>query len=432
MGIGACLFFYLLVHRPELIAILFFTLTIADLNLELPGLPVKIRAIIGVILFVNIIIFKQKNSYRPFLKVPEIQGILFMISYFFLISWGTGSLDPAISKTLLLSIITVYCGYYFYTISSDNSVLKTSLYISGFICFADLVYTYLFIGSFPVQRLTTLFIPTTAASEMEGFEVNHNFFGCINGICFLVLLNDYINDKIKNKLVLILLPLNFLGVLMSTSRSSLVAVLVIALILSINSFRNAGHAKRTYKVLGLSFGIIAIAIVSFISFRSLLNLDTKFLENITMRMTEEPVAVMRKRLGYNYNIQDLDAMDWREEAAKIAYSVYEKLPLNQQIFGIGKGAYLQRNMGHNDLNPHNGILLILIETGLVGFISYTLLIASILKKSLKNKFTSMLLVMVFMIIYSIGQNEEITGATTLLFMSTLIAENENKNLMWAI
>jgi hypothetical protein len=417
--------------KTELIAILFFTLTIADLNIELPGLPIKIRAIIGVVLFIKILIYKVKTDYRPFLKIPEIQGIFFMIIYFFLISWGTSSLTTEISKTLLLSVITVYCGYYFYSIYNDYDILKISLYISGFICFADLVYTYLFIGNFPVQRITSIFMQPEIEASEDVMEINHNFFGCICGISFLVLLNDYIINRIKNKTVLILLPLNFLGVLMSTSRSTLFAILVISLILVINSFKTADHAKRTYKILGLSFGIISIAIVSFISFKSLLNLDSKFLDNITLRMTEEPVAVIRKKLGYNYNIQDLDAMDWREEAAKIAYNVYTGLPLNEQIFGIGKGAYLQRNLGHNDLNPHNGILLILLETGMVGLISYTFLISSVLRKSLRYKFTSLFLVLVFMIFYSVGQNEEITGATTFLFMSSLIGENENKTL-WRV
>ncbi|HWY35135.1 MAG TPA: hypothetical protein VNX68_10855, partial [Nitrosopumilaceae archaeon] len=320
-------------------------------------MPVKLRAIIGVVLFIRILIFKEKTNYRPFLKVPEIQGIFFIISYFFIISWGTGSLNAETSRTLLLSVITVYCGYYFYCIYGDYNILKISLYISGVICFADLVYTYVFIGSFPVQRVISLFMEADP-SDLDVMEINHNFFGCISGLCFLVLLNDYINNKVKNKIVLILLPLNFLGVLMSTSRSSLIAILIISFILVINSFKNAEHAKRTYRILGLSFGIISLIVVSFISFKSLLNLDSKFLDNITLRMTEEPVAVMRKRLGYNYNIQDLDAMDWREEAAKIAYNVYSKLSTRDQVFGIGKGAYLERNMGRNNLNPHNGILLI--------------------------------------------------------------------------
>lgn len=426
------MFLYVLVKRPELIAILFFTLTIADLNIELPGLPVKIRAIIGVILFAYILFQKNRTNYRPFILIPEIQGILCIIAYFYIISWGNDSLDPEITKTLLLSIITVYLGYHFYSMYSDYVILKISLYISGAICFADLVYTYLFIGTFPVQRILSVYLKTDAEGNFEIEEINHNFFGCICGICFLVLLNDYIINKIKNRFLLLLLPIFFIGVLMSTSRSTLFAIIVISIILVINSFKNAEHAKRTYKILTLSAAIITAAVVSFVSFKNLMNLDSKFLDNITLRMTEEPVAVIRKRLGYSYNIQDLDAMDWREEAAKIAYSVYTKLPLKDQIFGIGKGAYLKRNLGHNDLNPHNGILLILLETGLIGLISYSTLIAIILGKSLKYKFTSLFLVLVFMIFYSIGQNEEITGATTFLFMSTLIGENENKNLLRAL
>ena len=45
--LGGALFLYALILKPEIVAILFFTITIADINFELGVLPMNIRAAIG-------------------------------------------------------------------------------------------------------------------------------------------------------------------------------------------------------------------------------------------------------------------------------------------------------------------------------------------------------------------------------------------------
>ena len=47
--LGAIIYGYMLAMKPHLVAILFFTITIADVNFEMGGLPLNIRAIIGLI-----------------------------------------------------------------------------------------------------------------------------------------------------------------------------------------------------------------------------------------------------------------------------------------------------------------------------------------------------------------------------------------------
>ncbi|MCK7516494.1 MAG: hypothetical protein MZV64_01585 [Ignavibacteriales bacterium] len=158
----------------------------------------------------------------------------------------------------------------------------------------------------------------------------------------------------------------------------------------------------------------------------MLNLDAKFLEEITFRLIEEPIAVLRKNLGYSYNIYDLDALDWRGESAEIAFNVFLDLPPFQQIVGVGYGGYLQNNMGRNNLNPHNGFLLLLIEGGLAGLILYVYMVGGEMWKSILNfRFSSSLLALVFMILYCLGQNEELTSAVTFLF-----SDNHGKRNLW--
>jgi hypothetical protein len=127
-------------------------------------------------------------------------------------------------------------------------------------------------------------------------------------------------------------------------------------------------------------------------------LENAFIDNIYFRLVEEPIAVFRKYSGQSYDIQQLDAMDWRAESAAIAWQVYLHLPPLKQLFGVGIGGYLQNNLGHNELNPHNGYLYLLIESGLIGCLLYFSLVFLMIKDALqKNTISSLLLVMLFII-----------------------------------
>jgi len=168
-------------------------------------------------------------------------------------------------------------------------------------------------------------------------------------------------------------------------------------------------------------------ILSFLLFsvvKDSLNLRVDFIDRITDRLIDEPVAVFSKRLGLNYNAQALDAMEWREEASANALEAYTRLTPMEQIFGIGYWGYVVRNLGHTHLPPHNGFLLLLIENGMVGFILYFFLTFTVFRQASKwlpvsSPNTS---VIIFIFIYCIGQNGELTSGSTFLFFVTMIAQ----------
>jgi len=67
-----------------------------------------------------------------------------------------------------------------------------------------------------------------------------------------------------------------------------------------------------------------------------------------------------------------------------------------------------------------------IESGIVGLCLYMILIISILRESFRTHVSISPLVtgLIFIIIYCIGQNGELTTSTTFLFVVSLIAENK--------
>ena len=73
--------------------------------------------------------------------------------------------------------------------------------------------------------------------------------------------------------------------------------------------------------------------------------------------------MINKMMGNSYKAESMETVEWREEASNLAYNYYMNLPSNNQAMGIGYGGFLARDIGHG-FDAHNGILLLLIETGI--------------------------------------------------------------------
>ena len=323
---------------------------------------------------------------------------------------------------LFLSFITAYIGYYSFSFGQNNKYIKLGLIGASIICFSDLAYTYIYIKHFPVERIFWLISPPDP--NLDVIPDNHNFFGFVCGIGFVLLFADYIYNRLISKYLILLMPIMFLGVLMSTSRSTLLGLIIVTAMIIYIALKSPENVKRVHKITGIIGSLIAIIIILFISLQSFLQLESKFIDDITLRLTEEPIAIIQKKLGYNYNVHSLDAGDWREESASVAFDAYKHLELKEQFFGIGIGAYLQRNLAHNGLNPHNGILYLLLETGFLGLMCYLIFLSSTVYNSFKKRIISSLtFVFFYTFIYSLNQNEVLISASTLLFISGIIGEN---------
>ena len=423
------LFVYVLITKPEIIAVLFFTITIADVNFELGGLPLNARALVGLALFGRTIISKKNTGQAGFLSNAKILLIVGFTAYTFLVTAFNDLITAAFIKQSFLTLIAVYCGYFYYMKRGDMLYLKISLILAALICFLDLGYTYSAFGEFPVQRVYHMLLKVPIEYDEDGkiLEIiNHNFYGLICGTSFVVIINDFINQKSPNKLILLLLPIMFLGVLMSTSRSTLLGIIVISIVLIARELKHRERAQKAMLLITMAIGILFLSLFLFTTLQSYFTLESDFIERISQRLIDEPVAVFNKHLGMNYNANALEAMDWREEASADAFAAFMNLSSLEQIFGIGYWGFIIRDLGHTGLNPHNGFLLLLIETGMVGLLIYVILVASIIKRSLKvnNNIPPLVTTLIFIIFYCIGQNGELTSSITFLFIATLIAENE--------
>jgi hypothetical protein len=429
--LGGIFFLYLLATKPNIIALVFFTMTIASLNAEIGGLPMNIRALIGAALFMRTVVDRSNKDNPAFIANPAGLLIFVFIIYSFIITLFFNLFTAEVIKQSGLALISAYTAYYYYFEfrRKNFDFLKVCLIAGGLVCFADLAYTYAAFGTFPVQRVHHFLLKIPPIEdELDPGGINHNYFGQICGMCFIYLFSEFLNGQLKNKLTIILFPLMFLGVLMSTSRSALLAIFVICFFLMAKGLKNSEKAKKVYAISMFGIGGIFLAIFLFFTLQSFLDIDSDFIENITSRLITEPVAVMNKHLGLRYNASDLGPMDWREEASKEAYNAFLNLKFNEQVTGIGYGGYVYRNLGRG-YQPHNGILLILIEAGITGLVLYLTIVGSIIRKSLKSKTISPLVtILLFFFFYCIGQNGELTSGIAFLFIGSLIAENKYNEL----
>lgn len=425
---GAAAFFYLLVYKQEIFASVLFTLIIADVNIDIPGSPLNSRALMTLALFARIMLDRDhRNSYPAFISRPSVIFFLLYMGLTLLISYAYDLYTFDLLKVVISTVLATYCVYHFYFKVGNTFVLKAAIIASGLICFADLAYTYGVFGSFPVRRLSNLITGKEIEVDPNNILVsdsNHNFFGQICGMAFVFVFADIIKNPRAHKWEILLIPAMLLGVVMSTSRSALMSLIVVAVFIGFTSFRYQEQRKKVIRISVFMTGAALTAMLLFSTIAMSLNLDSKFVDELVNRLAEEPIAIIQKAMGQSYNVQNLGSMDWRKEAAAEAYTNYTKLELTEQVFGIGEGGYIQRNLGHG-LNTHNGVLLILIQYGMFGFLVYLLLVgAALVPAFLRKNVTASFGVILFMLLYGIGQNQEMTSVTTMLFVVHLVAENE--------
>jgi hypothetical protein len=418
---GGLFFGYALIYKPEIIAIVLFTIIIAEINVY------NLRPILTLALFVRILIDRSKKfRYPTFIFQSEVKMLVIFVIYRILVALWQNLFSYDFFKGDLDTIILTFCVYYYYFRLQNANLLKTAMIISGLICFGDLAYTYIVFGSFPIHRLYYEIGGIAQHLTEEDLDVmaNWNFFGQICGMAFVYILSDFVKNKTVNKILIWLLPVMLLGVIMSTSRSAILALLLISILIILNGVNYREQKRRLAKIGAIGFGSAFVVVLLLSTVGKYINLETRFIDDITSRLTEEPIAIMKKAMGQSYNIQNLGSMDWREESAENAYAAYMNLPLTEQVFGIGVGGFEVRNIGHG-FNAHNALLLLLIENGIIGAVIYFMIvIGTIIQSLLKKNFSPSLAVVCFILIYGLGQNRQWTGWTAFLFIYCLVAEVE--------
>lgn len=416
---------YFYIYRPEYVAMLLFSLAITNINFELPGMPLNTRALLSVLLFFRVLFDKKTISrYRSFLGNRFVQFFFLFVSYVLLNSVYQELFSFALLKEQISTLLIAFLAFHYFYFQCEYSFVGAVLILSGLVCFSDLLYTYIEYGGFPVRRIYFMFYDAleNLTEEELVYITNHNFFGQICGITFVYIFISYLKDKLKYKASLFVLPFMFLGVVMSTSRSAIFALISVSALFMFIFYMQKGKKKMIIQIASLVITLFILGLMFAFQLEYLFDLKSEFTDEIIMRMVDEPVAVFQKLFGYDYNIYKLGSMDWREESSANAWNAYIHFNYYEQIFGIGLGGFQFRQLG-DGYNAHNGLLLLLIENGIVGAILYLIFMINVVYIAFYGKIYSPFLgVILFIFLFGLGQNNEITSTTFFFFVISLVAE----------
>ncbi|MDP4263349.1 MAG: O-antigen ligase family protein [Bacteroidota bacterium] len=415
---GGGWFIYSLLNKPERIAVLLFTTVIADINFDLPGIHMNFRALLTLALLIKVLADAKPIPGPSFFSTSYSKYIILFVIYVMAVTYAYDLLDAGILKEYALSLVCAYLGFYYYLREGGYRIFKLSIILAGFSCLGDLVWTYMQGGGLWIQRIYFSFTPSFAV-------FNHNFFGYICAIAFVFLLADYLTEKGNNKWNLLLMPVMFMGVLLSTSRSSLLILIIISVILITRGLLSRKNSKKAYKLVIVTVSCLILALFLFQILNVVFSVQSEFIEQITARLIDEPVAIINRALGNDFKADKLDSMDWRAEASQIAYDTFvNKLESTEQMFGIGLQGFMERHYGYDGIyDAHNGPLLMLIEFGVVGTLLYFAMLVSFITRYIRLKLFSPLLVsLVFIILFVTSHNRELISPFVFLITGSMAGE----------
>jgi hypothetical protein len=414
-------FIHALLMKPERIAILLFTCVIADINFDLKVIPLNFRALLTLVLLVKVLFDSGKAPGPSFMSTSFSKYIIFFVIYLYAVTYFNGILDIGTVKEFILSLMTAYLGYYYYMKEGGYRLFKISLIFAGLSCLGDLVWTYLQGGGLWIQRIYFMF---TSSWEI----VNHNFLGYICAFAFIFLLADYLADDSKNnKWNLLFMPAMFLGVLLSTSRSSLLMLIIITIVLIARGLMSKKNNKKAYKLTVVIVSCLLLSLFLFQLLSTLFHIQSEFIEQITARLIDEPVAIFNRAMGNEFKADKLDSMDWRAEASERAYYVFTSLlESHEQMFGIGLQGFMIRALGCDGIyDAHNGILLMLIEFGVVGTLIYFAMLVMFFSRYWSLKlFSPLVICMIYIVLYVTSHNRELISTFLFLLLGSMAAELE--------
>ena len=400
----------LLIIKPYHACIFLYFLVIANINIETGIEGFNFRSLFTIAVIIRFMFMGTINSHSISKLISNKYIILFLLIriFFYLTSSLNGLNNFENFKWLILDLTLILITFILFE-KKQSSVLFISILISGITCVGDLLYTYLIFDGFPIRRIIGIIFS-------ENGEANHNFHGYICGVSLIVALYLIISYRHTKKIKFLLysiLSLYGIGVILSTSRSALLGLFAFLLFYLFNNAIRTILSKISIRIFLVAIILLPLSLIVIHKF------NRDIITNIEKRIIDEPVAMFSKLMGNSYESDDLDSGEWREESSLTALINYGKLSTSEKITGIGRGGYINRNLG-DGLSTHNGYLLILIEYGLIGFLSYVALLFIVLIKNYKYRYkTPYFFLMIYILFYSLPQNEELIGT----LMSIVIMSN---------
>jgi hypothetical protein len=432
-------FAFIMFEKPFIPVAFLIFMMIYVFNIRIPG-PLDARGLLLILLFVRLILLDREN-------LSLVTGILFKNPFFylvlifclsiFIVTYSyEGSLKLSL-KEQILGIISLIMGFSIFSNKRGRSAFTLGLIAAGLVSVFDLVFHYIIGGvieeKFTMYRLLDLI--TLTPFEYQ-WGTNHNFPGYLAGTAFIFVYLNYFRKNWKKIYCIPLMLVLGAGVLLSTSRSTLLSVIVVMIYISFS------HGNLSLNFKKIVFSMIAVIIV-YISLYFAYNIFLKssatadsLISKAYARLYEDPLKYVgggTKKFDAYLGTAQEDNLTFRLEKARIDIDKFFSQEFFTQLFGYGKGGYKyigQKIFQDYDnayiLGAHNGYIVILVETGIVGLIIFLLVSIGLITKSVKiNKWSPidvpLFYFFLMLMIYVTFQNSELTSSLSFLLIGGMIA-----------
>jgi hypothetical protein len=429
------------IEKPYIVATILVFCFVYRFNVELPG-PLDARAILTLFLFFRLIVFDKQNlillKKYLFRDFNWSLLILFLLINFYTTFMNYGSLRGLIQGTSLL-IISLLLGFIVIINGQGKKVFLYGIGLAGILTTIDILWSTIMFSSLQIRSLFKVVL--LRESFTEHTASNHNPMGLICSYALILIFFSWIKKQTPKTISLPLLFFFSLGLLISTSRSSLIAVVIALTILFLVQKEIQFNLN---KVLIGFIGTTLFLVSFYFLYNTILSsgqFKSSFIDQTYYRLYEEPMSLIGGNEGKVFNkqgkLKEGNARGRVERSTK-DLKKYFRLDLETQLFGIGQGGYRINNFGedYNVVNPvdaHNGYVLILVERGIIGFLLYIAVIISLSFKSFKllnNNLidTPLIYIILVLVFYAVAQNSELTQSLAFLFFGAAIG-NTKENLL---
>lgn len=405
---------FLIIEYPYHFIGMYIFISLYKFNVELPG-PLDLRGLLSLVLFFRLVAFDKENL--NFILKDLFTNYLFLLILIFDIFFiSVTYINSGTYKTpirlfifqfigLVLGALSVYRGY-------SMKVFFSAIVTAGMLATIDLIYSFGITSQLFVRRVIDVLFKSEYSTDL-----NHNFFGMLNGIALVSTYVMLVSKKLNLKTAIFLLLVFGIGVFLSTSRTTLLTAFVTILIGTLMFPRDRIDVKNILVIGIKGFVFLSIVLGAFVLTLNILKVDSKFTDKIHYRLIEEPMNLLEgKTSKFRGNSQYLKqgSASWRFNKALRDLEKYTSLPLLPQLFGYGFNGYF--NVGEKEFDrydqkiqiiSHNGLVTLIIERGIIGFMFFFIINILLIKATVRvfrDDITvfPFYVVVIFMLIYTFG------------------------------
>ncbi len=422
-------FLYLFVKKPYILSAILLFMLLYGFNLKLPFLfdlrGLLLIGMIGRLLFEK----ENQNLIAKYLLTNKyfymlIGFIFYSLAILLLRFYGID--DFSLIKDNLILIGSLILGFIVGVNPKGKNVFIIAIISSGIFASIDLLYTYIVLGNNNPVRVINVFLYN------DNTQTNYNYHGMLIGIALIYTLLLYYKKIFPKIISLTLIFLFVLGVVLTTSRGAILAVIIVFIVMVLTQ----KEIKISFKKIITSSILLIFFFISFyLIYNTILSEVSKpvLIDNIYWRLYEEPLSVFGITPSGNHKYtKDVQygTMSWRYDRSEVALEKFMTSNMVDQLFGIGEGGYVIQNYSGDNLNAHNGYVLLLVERGIIGVLIFFTAIILLIIDSLKlYRYTTLnipiIYLLLFLLMYIMAQNDELTTSLAFLIFGGIIGNNIN-------